>query len=462
MYTGGPVWSVDWGPRFTPSQGCAGFHLLAVAAHPRARTENNLGECVSGPALLQVWGVPDLKVAPRPSPTQSARNAANDSPASDPLPVPDGALPRQLLGICHEGGLTWDCKWQYSCDRTAVQPAPVEAGTLALALGSGSVVLLEVPLEDLREAARGTDPHFIDVQPFAALRVPDSPAGCLEWLPSKPYDRLLVGCWDGSVLVTKVTGSPGTPGRQLSLLSQVVGSGGLPIRAVAWAPPEICEASSDAGHCHMFACCGHDCNVRIWDTRDPVTPHTQLPFTTVWAFSLAWIGVGLVGGLDQGIVAMVPLKADKALGVSAMQGLTHDPVWCVHACPGTNIVAAASSTGELACFPVSDKPKTRYRTPHAPLAAVASTPEGVCLLGQEAADHCSTMYRGSGRDAARLPTARLVGLEDAHAPLYCTRWGPRVGPNTILLAHGGAAGVVRCQAVVLPSRSRQMDESGSE
>ena len=64
---------------------------IAVAAHPGGRTKTVIGEIVSGPAIVQIWSAPYATEA-------KASSISN-------------ALPQMQLGICHEGGLTWDCKW---------------------------------------------------------------------------------------------------------------------------------------------------------------------------------------------------------------------------------------------------------------------------------------------------------------------------------------------------------------
>ncbi len=66
------------------------LQYLAVGAHPDGRTKTVIGEIVTGVAMVQIWSAP----------------YATDSKASSVA-----VLPEMQLGICHEGGLTWDCKW---------------------------------------------------------------------------------------------------------------------------------------------------------------------------------------------------------------------------------------------------------------------------------------------------------------------------------------------------------------
>ena len=76
------------------------LQYLAVGAHPGARTKTVIGEAVSGPAMVQIWSAP----------------RATESQATSTSTV----LPEMQLGICHSGGLTWDCKWCPAATSTQV------------------------------------------------------------------------------------------------------------------------------------------------------------------------------------------------------------------------------------------------------------------------------------------------------------------------------------------------------
>ena len=62
---------------------------LAIGAHPNGRSNSVIGETVHGAAMVQIWSAP------------------YDTEAISASVV----LPTMQLGICHQGGLTWDCKW---------------------------------------------------------------------------------------------------------------------------------------------------------------------------------------------------------------------------------------------------------------------------------------------------------------------------------------------------------------
>ena len=73
---------------------------LAVGPHPDRHITSVIGQKVQGPAMLQLWSVPHSIASPGSS---------------------DKQLPTLEVGICHQGGLTWDCKW---CPSDASTQAP--------------------------------------------------------------------------------------------------------------------------------------------------------------------------------------------------------------------------------------------------------------------------------------------------------------------------------------------------
>lgn len=64
---------------------------FAVGVHPSGRTKTVIGEAVFGSALVQIWSAP----------SETSSNSMSTSTA----------LPEMQLGLWHQGGLTWDCKW---------------------------------------------------------------------------------------------------------------------------------------------------------------------------------------------------------------------------------------------------------------------------------------------------------------------------------------------------------------
>ena len=64
---------------------------FAVGVHPKDRSTTVIGQTVSGDAMVQIWSAP---------------SASQCESLSE-----DALLPEMQLGLCHQGGLTWECKW---------------------------------------------------------------------------------------------------------------------------------------------------------------------------------------------------------------------------------------------------------------------------------------------------------------------------------------------------------------
>lgn len=168
-------------------------------------------------------------------------------------------------------------------------------GLLAAALGDGSMRVWAVPhpqtvARDQQQAGGAVHPVLLTVPPVAAItsaQLGGSMPCLVDWLPAAPHDLLLVGCWDGSVALLKLT-----PGQQPQPPA-ASGSGGasssgggmgsrgmfglqllshfnadlLPLRALRWMPPAACRSATDMLHRHVFLTGGHEGTLRVWDIR---------------------------------------------------------------------------------------------------------------------------------------------------------------------------------------------------
>jgi general transcription factor 3C polypeptide 2 len=152
-----------------------------------------------------------------------------------------GGLPQLLALLWHDGRLAWDVQW---CPNPShfIQPASNSTGAsssssstvplqglLAAALGNGDVVVWGVPtiqcLLDLASQQQQPDAQQQQQQTLQALslRLPfvwqmpsaavgGSLASCCSWLPTAPHDKLLVGCYDGNVVIWQLSlGAQGEP-----------------------------------------------------------------------------------------------------------------------------------------------------------------------------------------------------------------------------------------------------------
>jgi hypothetical protein len=182
------------------------------------------------PLHLQLWGVPS-------------------SSGSQQLP---GGLPKLLALLWHEGKLAWDVKWcpnpspyiTTSSNNTGASSSsnntvPLQ-GLLAAALASGDVVVWGVPtIQYLLDCAQQQPQQLPQQdqqqdQPTQALslRMPyvwhmpcaavgGSLSSCCSWLPFYPHNKVLVGCWDGNVVIWQLSlgaqGECDTLGRALQM-----------------------------------------------------------------------------------------------------------------------------------------------------------------------------------------------------------------------------------------------------
>ncbi|KAJ4844097.1 hypothetical protein Tsubulata_006485 [Turnera subulata] len=109
----------------------------------------------------------------------------------------------------------------------------------------------------------GTDPRFVKVEPV--FRCSSLKCGgmksiplTVEWSTSQPHDYLLVGCQDGLVALWKFA-MDGTSGDTRPLLCFSAHT--VPIRAVAWAPVDSHQESTD-----VILTAGH-AGLKFWDLR---------------------------------------------------------------------------------------------------------------------------------------------------------------------------------------------------
>lgn len=226
LFAGGPVWSVDWCPLLgaaaadTPAAAApaaaAGplqtVETLAVASHPRTARRNPVNVAQQGPGVVQLWGVP----------------------SSAECSLIPGGLPKLLALLWHEGRLAWDVKWcpdpshfiqtssnntaatitssstNSSCSQRGGGNVPLQ-GLLAAALANGDVVVWGVPTAGyLLQQQQQAGVKVLSLQlPYVwhmqSAAVGGSLSSCCSWLPSAPHDKLLVGYWDGNVVIWQLS-----------------------------------------------------------------------------------------------------------------------------------------------------------------------------------------------------------------------------------------------------------------
>lgn len=158
-------------------------------------------------------------------------------PASGQCRQIPGGLPCLLALLWHEGRLAWDVQWcpdpspyiQTSSNTRGASSGsstvPLQ-GLLAAALANGDVVVWGVPtvqylLDCAAQQTQQTQQQQQQQQTPQALslRLPPvwhmrsaavggSLGSCCSWLPTYPHDKLLVGCWDGNVVIWQLSMEP--------------------------------------------------------------------------------------------------------------------------------------------------------------------------------------------------------------------------------------------------------------
>jgi hypothetical protein len=166
---------------------------------------------------LQLWGVPS-------------------SSESQQLP---GGLHKLLALLWHEGKLAWDVKWcpdpspyiTTSSNTTGTSSnsstVPLQ-GLLAAALANGDVVVWGVPTiqylldcaeqqpQQQQQQQQQQEQQQDQTTQALSLRMPyvwhmpsaavgGSLSSCCSWLPSYPHNKVLVGCWDGNVVIWQLS-----------------------------------------------------------------------------------------------------------------------------------------------------------------------------------------------------------------------------------------------------------------
>jgi len=168
LYSGAPVWSLDWCPwpaNRAPPAAADACDLLALSTHPPGLPRSRVGAPQHGPGALQLWAVPHSG----PAASEAAVAASAE------------AMPRCLGLIQHGGRLAWDVKFCPDPSAVVVGGAAALAdgvleaaansggggggeqlrlqGVLAAVLGDGSVQVYAVPamhhLASLAEAGAG-------------------------------------------------------------------------------------------------------------------------------------------------------------------------------------------------------------------------------------------------------------------------------------------------------------------
>jgi hypothetical protein len=233
FFSGGPVHSLRCCP-FVARNSAANavsFHV-AIAPHSKDHKLNRYNLRLEGDALIQVV---NLICAIRPAAIQDTQ---------------------LCYSIRHCGAVTWDLAWCPS-----KQLPPESLGLLAAALGNGEVCIYCCPSKKIVDKESGK-PAVLDLKPVMKshdLQKRKSMPSCLAWYPDKPYDKLLVGCWNGGVALYQLASD------RMYLLS-FFSADLYALRSVFWLGG---DAPNHEGSCSLYVTSGHNGTIRFWHRKKP-------------------------------------------------------------------------------------------------------------------------------------------------------------------------------------------------
>ncbi|MEW5313255.1 MAG: hypothetical protein WDW38_004839 [Sanguina aurantia] len=428
LYTGGLVWKCEFCP-FLPTSSSSSSssnssssvpgEVLAASVHPKGHSTNKLGALLDGPGAVQLWNI-----GGSPGPV----DPTHPSPAATDALHEMSSTARMLFSLTHNGRVAWDLKWcpqappplptpPPSSSAAPTQPAspshqhhrpatngssssssnplPV-LGLLAMVLGDGTVEVTPVPQphavlalqqhrpqtastpqETQPQHPQGEDPQedgqvpglMLRIQPTVVLGKEQlggcSPSTC-EWQTgSTGPARLLVGCWDGSVLGVKL---PATPLDRLQVLFHIM-CDAVAIRRLLCSPI-FSECETD--HEHTFWATGSSGRLKKWDTREPsASVHEQLLHRCT-VLDLAWADDpnGMVAACEDGCLRHVICDFTSASNYKdqQMQFIKGDLQGCAWSVDFSAAAAACVYCGDdglVGLWPWGHTLERRQRKPHA-------------------------------------------------------------------------------------------------
>ncbi|KAJ0247786.1 Transducin/WD40 repeat-like superfamily protein [Hirschfeldia incana] len=294
----------------------------------------------------------------------------------------DIALPRVVLCLAHNGKVVWDMKWRPPSADDSLNKHRM--GYLAVLLGNGSLEVWDVPMPQavsavyLSSKKDATDPRFVKLAPVfrcSNLKCGDTQSIPLtvEWSTIGNPDFLLAGCHDGTVALWKFSTTKSSEDtRPLLLFSADT----APIRAVAWAPGESAQESSN-----VVATAGHG-GMKFWDLRDPFRPLWDLHPVPRFIYSLDWLQDPkcVLLSFDDGTIRILSLvkvaydvpSTGRPYPNTKQQGLSvyncsSFPIWSIQVSRHTGMAAYCTADGSVFHFQLTTKAvekDSRNRPPH--------------------------------------------------------------------------------------------------
>ncbi|XP_013855709.1 general transcription factor 3C polypeptide 2 [Austrofundulus limnaeus] len=275
LFTGGPVWAMEWCP--TPD-GAPATQYVALACHRGMDDIHYVNRTYTEPGLVQLWDSGKLEYNKRPD-TQ----------------------PALVYGLTQDKGFIWQLKWcpaggwePPSCGRKA--PFLPRLGLLAVASSSGVVTIYSLPHPDALLSNTKKDdekPPIYKARGVVTLKLGSIKAPreeksgqvlAMDWLPQKPHNIMAIGFYDGIVGLWDLSTKSALlrvreSDRSLTLLPyRCILAHDNMVRTLAF-----CPASR-----YLLTTAGEDRYVKMWDLRrlfDPIKVYKRyLTNEICWPF----------------------------------------------------------------------------------------------------------------------------------------------------------------------------------
>ncbi|KAH0466056.1 hypothetical protein IEQ34_006159 [Dendrobium chrysotoxum] len=498
LHVGGSVWSLDWCPRPYENIDCnVKCEYLAIAAHPVGSEYHKIGEQLSGRGFIQIWcflhlGGKEELLNPRgiALPRLVSALAHNGKVAWDMKWRPSDAVDSN--GKHHLGYLA------VLLGNGSLEVWKVPVHSLVKFVYAGC-------------HTEGTDPRFFKLQPvFRCSRLKfgerQSIPLTLEWSPSASRDLILAGCHDGMVALWKFSSQLSSQDTKplLCFTADTVA-----IRSLAWAPDDSDVECSNlivtAGYEGLKFW-----DLRPYRPLMDVCPVQRAVLGLDWLKDPRCVVIAYEDGIMRtlSLTKMAnnmpftgePMTRTKQQGLH-FQSCSFFAIWSVQVSRRTGLVAYCGSDGCTRYFQLTaeavDKDSSRYRKPHflcgslaeegptlsinTPLTSVPlpkqplvskvvanearpmnSSMQALCSYDYYATSNNSSQKKRKGNPSKQASGEGVQDIEikgdksrqnAARFPpkivaMHKVRWNMNEGSGR-WLCYGGAAGIVRCQAISL-------------
>ena len=411
FFTGGSNWSLAWCPsvREDPRTSKAHYYI-AIGPHPKGRELNVTNSSQTGKGVIQIVEVVC---------------------SSSPQRIEDVRLCHVLH---HNGAVTWDVAWCPS-------PKAPSLGLLAAALGNGEVCIYCCSQGERKPKGKG-EPQLAArrvVQSTDLQRRKAVPAS-IAWHPQEPHDKVLVGCWEGSVALFEI-------GLDAMTLVSFFSADVFPLRRVCWVrDPSKTQKASRHATCELYATAGESANLRIWNMNAPQSMLCNVSLSStehVMDLAMCEDPAGVVAMLSNGKFGFLKAtegglkQGQKEVSENALSSVAIRNSYCL----------VTNYSGEVVLLPLSGT-----LLPFTKRTVMTQGPfVGNCVssLSLERADTGGDGSRVILKDWEKDLNLKKQDVNPSHQiHAYRSAWMPADKKNKIFgCAHGYGGGLVRFQLI---------------